>query len=172
MTYANRGQAFENLLDYTNKVYEQRGIALINKRPTPVRVLQTRGNRIMSAVYAHKSTVDYDGVYRGRAITFEAKSTNIETRLPLSMIPDHQIKYLKKAKYHNAISFVIANMRAIDKTYVLPTSLILEYFKKAREGGRKSIPVDDMQERGIEVGSQDGIPLHYLKAINEMEESE
>src|SRR5690625_4194889 len=131
------GQAFENLLDYTNQVYQNKGMALINKRPTPVKVLRTRGNRVLSGVYDAKSTVDYDGFYRGHGIAFEAKSTKLP-RLPLSMIADHQVKYLRLAKKHGAITFLIANMRNVDKTYVLPSRLIFEYVDGAKDGGRKS----------------------------------
>lgn len=163
----NYGQAFENLLDYTNRIYQRKGIALINKRPTPVRVLKTRGNRILSAVYDKKSTVDYDGVYRGKPIAFEAKSTK-QKRLPLSMIADHQIKYLSLAKEHGSVTFLIVNLRAIDKVYVLSSSLILEYAESAQKGGRKSIPLADIQGRGIKVSSSNGIPLDYLKAVDEL----
>lgn len=37
--------------------------------------------RVKDGYYESKSTVDYDGVYKGRAIAFEAKSTNEMKRL-------------------------------------------------------------------------------------------
>lgn len=167
MTYRNRGQAFENLLDYTNQIYQNKGMALINKRPTPVKVLRTRGNRVLNGVYDRKSTVDYDGFYKGHGIAFEAKSTKLP-RLPLSMIASHQVKYLRLAREHGAITFLIANMRDVNKTFVLPSELIFEYIENAKNGGRKSLPIDDIKERGIKVTSSNGVPLDYLQAVDEL----
>lgn len=56
-------------------------MALINKRPTPVKVLKSKGGRLLNGLYEDKSTVDYDGVYKGRAIAFVAKSTKNPTIL-------------------------------------------------------------------------------------------
>lgn len=37
VNFANRGMAFEGLIDYSNAMYESKEIALIKKRPTPVK---------------------------------------------------------------------------------------------------------------------------------------
>jgi len=163
----NYGQAFENLLDYTNRIYQRKGIALINKRPTPVKVFRTRGNRVLSGVYDQKSTVDYDGFYKYRGLAFEAKSTKLP-RLPLDQVADHQVKYLDNAEKNGAISFLIIDLRQLDEVYVLPNEMLQEYVKNAQKGGRKSIPMDDIQERGIKVTSGNGIPLDYLKAVDQL----
>ena len=39
MGQGNRGIAFEKLINLTNEMYQRGGVALINKRPTPVKVL-------------------------------------------------------------------------------------------------------------------------------------
>ncbi|PEA01901.1 hypothetical protein CON37_25350 [Bacillus cereus] len=67
---------FEKLINLTNEMYQREGAALINKRPTPVKVLKVVYGRVTGGCYESKSTVDYDGVYKGRAIAFEVKSTN------------------------------------------------------------------------------------------------
>lgn len=38
MGLGNRGMAFEMLINLANEMYQRRGVALINKRPTPVKV--------------------------------------------------------------------------------------------------------------------------------------
>lgn len=167
VNFANRGQVFENLIDYTNRIYKNKGIALINKRPTPIKVLRMQGRRITAAVHDQKSTVDYDGIYKGNAIVFEAKSTKLP-RLPLDMIQDHQVRYLKQAEEQGAVAFVIVDLREVDKTYVVPNSLLLEYVENVKSGGRKSIPMGDIKERGIEVAPGNGIPLDYLKAVDRL----
>lgn len=161
------GQAFENLLDYTNRIYQNKGIALINKRPTPVKVLRTKGNRILAGVYDKKSTVDYDGIYQGCAIAFEAKTTKLP-RLPLDMIADHQVKYLDNAEDQGAISFLIVNLRHVNETYILTNAIVQDYIDDAKKGGRKSIPYDDIVKHGIKVKGKNGVPLDYLKAVDEL----
>lgn len=68
MGQENSGMAFEMLINLANEMYQSGGVALINKRPTPVKVLKSKGGRVLSGFYEAKSTVDYDGVYKGRAI--------------------------------------------------------------------------------------------------------
>lgn len=47
--------AFEKLINLANEMYLRGGVALINKRPTPVKVF------VLSGFYEAKSTVDYGG---------------------------------------------------------------------------------------------------------------
>ena len=79
---------------------------LISKRPAPVKVLN-KGGRVLNEFYEAKSTVDYDGVYKGRAITFEAKSTEKDTRFDLKNIAQYQLDYLEKAEKMGAICFFL-----------------------------------------------------------------
>lgn len=163
--YGKRGQAFENLIDYTNNVYRNKGIALINKRPTPMKVIgKTRGNQHI-CTFAEKSTVDYDGIYQGKAIVFEAKSVNLK-RLPLDIIPDHQIDYLEKAENQGAISFLIVEMRPTRDVFLVTNRMLQKYVKEAEKGGRKSIPLDDLEIYAQLVKQGNGIPLDYLSVVD------
>ena len=168
MTYfGKRGQAFERLLDYTNQIYKNKGIALINKRPTPVKVIKSKGTRVLSGFYEAKSTVDYDGVYNGRAVMFEAKTTK-QKSLPLNMIADHQAKYLDQAEKQGAISFLIVEMRAIREVFLVTNDMLQKYIKNAQEGGRKSIPLRDLEVYAFLVESQNGVPLDYLSVVDRL----
>ncbi len=89
MGLGNRGMAFEMLINLANEMYQREGVTLINKRPTPVKVLKRKGSRVLNGFYEAKSTVDYDGVYKGRAVVFEAKSTEKDTRFDLKYIVQH-----------------------------------------------------------------------------------
>lgn len=162
-----RGQAFEYTLDYTNQVYKNKGIALINKRPTPVRVLKSRGAKVITGFYEAKSTVDYDGIYQGKAITFEAKTTKNKS-FPLSMVADHQIKYLDQAERQGATSFLIVQMRVLDDVFLIPNNMLQKYVKNAQKGGKKSIPIDDLEVYAHLVESQNGIPLDYLSVVDRL----
>src|SRR5690625_449002 len=100
MSYANRGMNFEQIIDHTNRMYENKGIALINKRPTPVKILGRNSRGMINGFLEKASTVDYDGVYRGKSIAFEAKSTKELNRFDLKNVPDHQVQHLEKVDKH------------------------------------------------------------------------
>src|SRR5699024_1771015 len=118
-----RGQAFERLLDYTNQIYKNKGIALINKRPTPVKVVKSKGTRVLNSFYEAKSTVDYDGVCNGRAVVFEAKTPK-QQGLPLRMIADPQARYLDQAEKQGAISFLIVQTRALKEVFLVTNDML------------------------------------------------
>jgi recombination protein U len=162
-----RGMAFENTLNYTNQIYFNQGRAIINKRPTPVKVLQSKGTRVLKGFYEEKSTVDYDGIYQGKSIVFEAKSTK-EKRLPLSIISDHQIKYLGDAEKLGAISFLIVDMRALGEVFLVPNNMLQKYVKEAQKGGGKSIPLRDLEVYAQLVKSENGVPLDYLSVVDRL----
>lgn len=102
ISQANRGRSFEQLIEHSNKQYQTKGKALIQKVPTPWKVIR-RGKQIVSAHPAEKSTVDFVGVADGKAIAFDAKSTRELTRFPLSNIEVHQMVFLPQC-----LSFCIA----------------------------------------------------------------
>ena len=49
ISYSNRGMALESLINETNEYYEEKDMALIYKKPTPI--------RISEAVYTPKGRV-------------------------------------------------------------------------------------------------------------------
>lgn len=166
--YGNRGMPFEETINLVNQLYNNYGIALINKRPTPVKVLKSKGSRIISGFFEKKSTVDYYGTYQGRSIEFEAKSSKGK-RFDLKNIPRHQIEYLVKAEKHGAITFFLIEMRDVQTVYFVPLSMILTYEKNARKGGRKSIPLDDFEIYAYEVEAGRRVPLDYLAVLDKLE---
>ncbi|EJP99414.1 recombination protein U [Bacillus cereus VD142] len=130
-------------------------MALINKRPTPVKVLKSKGGRVLNGFYEAKSTVDYDGVYKGRAIAFEAKSTQSLTRFDLSNIAQHQLDYLEKAEKMGAICFFLIEFSKDKSVFVVPLS------------GKKSIPRADFDIYGYLVNQTERAPVDYLQYIDE-----
>ena len=68
---ANRGMALENDLNLSNEYYRDANLAIITKRPTPIKVVKvdyTNGPKIIEAFFEKQSTTDYNGVYKGRYI--------------------------------------------------------------------------------------------------------
>ena len=66
-SFANRGMALENDINETNKYYREYDIALIYKKPTPIRITKTnyQNMRVTDGFFECPSTLDYNGVYKG-----------------------------------------------------------------------------------------------------------
>lgn len=168
INYANRGMVFEGQIDTSNKMYEAQSRAVINKRPTPVKVIERKGQYITKAVYEKPSTVDYDGIYRDRRIDFEAKEVADYMRLDLKRIEDHQYEHLEKSHKHGSIAFILVSFGRNRKMYLLPF-VALRVFKQASKlpGGRKSISIDDFEIEGYEVRNG-RVPVDYLAAVDKI----
>ena len=165
LSAANRGMSLEEDINLSNEYYRDMGIALITKRPTPINIVRvdySKGARITDAYFEKQSTTDYNGVYKGKYIDFEAKNTKSETSFPLSNISEHQIIHLKNVTKHGGIAFFIICFQLKNEVYLLDASFVIEFWEK---GGRKSIPYDVFKEKGVLI-KQDYTPrLHYIDAI-------
>lgn len=169
--YGRRGYTLENIIENVNQEYKRRNIAIIDKVPTPVKVLKVKGNRITSGFYEKKSTVDYIGVFKGNAIAFDAKETSIGTRFDLSNIKEHQYNFLKSWVFAGGIGFLLISFTSLEEEYYLPFYILDEYWKNSFEGGRKSIPykVIAKDEYKIKQGvkGRRGIYLDYLQVVED-----
>lgn len=166
-----RGMAFEATLNLVNQLYKARKIAVINKRATPVKVLKSKGTKVLSGYFEEKSTVDYDGVYRGRSICFEAKSVETATRFDLSNLHDHQYEYLNSVDQQGAIAFVLIEFRNSKDIYLCSLSMIRKYVNQSRNGGRKSIPIEAFEYEAMLVKDTGRAPLDYLECVDRIIES-
>ena len=79
-----RGMSLESDINDTNKYYLDNDIAVIYKKPTPTKVIKLDGNRIKDGFYEIPSTTDYNGIYKGKYVDFEAKETKSKTSFPLN----------------------------------------------------------------------------------------
>lgn len=154
----------EYLINKTNKFYLDNNIAVIYKKPTPIKVLKiNKENHITSAIFEMKSTTDYNGVYKGRYIDFEAKSTNSKTSLPLSNFKEYQLDHFMKINFHNGISFIIVEFKTLNRFFVVQTKHLFDYLT---ENKKKSFPLDFFIKYGEEIKLNLRIPLDYLPCID------
>ena len=160
-----RGSALEDLVNFTNDYYRQRGLALFQKIPTPITPVEVRNEkRIITLAYFDKqSTVDYIGVVQGIAVCFDAKETTLKS-LPIQNIHPHQIAFMKDFQKQNGISFLLVYFSAIDSFYFLPFETLEQYWTDSQKGGRKSIPLSAFEEQ-YHIKHKNGI-LQYLDVIN------
>lgn len=166
MSYANRGLSFENLIEYTNTQYEHMGLAVVNKRPTPIRVTSNKHGRV-SGFFEKPSTVDFDGtLLGGRSIVFEAKQVKGETRFDLKNIEKHQVEYLEKCHRLGAVSFLLIEFERLQTVYLLPYESLKHYWDRRQSGirGTQSIPLGDFEVNAWEVGAG-RVPVDYLPIV-------
>ena len=168
LSAANRGMSLEEDINLSNDYYRDMGIALINKRPTPINIVKvdySKGARITDAYFEKQSTTDYNGVYKGRYIDFEAKNTKSNTAFPLSNISEHQIVHLKNVLKHGGIAFFIISFQMKDEIYLLDASFVINFYE---HGDRKSIPYEVFTKDAVLI-KQDYAPrLHYLDAVDQL----
>ena len=80
LSTSNRGMSLESDLNETNLYYRDNDIAVIYKKPTPITINKVDYKSRIDAVIteAHfkvPSTTDYNGIYKGLYLDFEAKET-------------------------------------------------------------------------------------------------
>ncbi|MGY3715009.1 Holliday junction resolvase RecU [Sutcliffiella cohnii] len=170
--YGNRGMTLEEDIDITNKYYLQENIAVIHKKPTPIQIVsvdypQRSAAVIKEAYFKIASTTDYNGVYRGKYIDFEAKETKNKTSFPLSNFHDHQIKHMRQVVKQNGICFVILMFTLLQEVYLLPAVKLFEYWDRKNNGGRKSITREEIMEYGYEIPIGYQPRIDYIKHVDD-----
>ncbi|MDF2556651.1 MAG: recU [Bacillales bacterium] len=172
VNYSNRGMSLEDFLNETNIYYMEHRIALIHKKPTPIQVVkvdypQRSAAVIKEAYYKLASTTDYNGVFKGKYIDFEAKETNQQS-FPLKNMHEHQIKHMKQVVEHGGIAFALIYFTSFEEIYLIPADRMIVFWERMISGGRKSVTRTEFAANGslIKLGF---LPrIDYLKEINHM----
>lgn len=166
MGYGKRGKALESLIDYTNRVYRNKGMALVDKVPTPWNVsYNKKTQRVRSAFPERKGMVDYVGVSKGRAIAFDTKNTRTNTSFPLSNVEEHQVRFLMDHQSQGGKSFLLIAFEGLGEHYILNIDQLIEWWEGMKKGERKSIPHQYFMDNCQVVKSGNGVPLDYLQCI-------
>jgi len=166
INYSNRGMDLEKDINETNKYYEINNIALIYKRPTPIKTTKVSYNKnskiIKEAYFEKKSTTDYNGIYKGKYIDFEAKETKNKNIFPLSNIKSHQLKHIKNVLNHNGIIFLIIRFTNNFETYLLEGEKLLKHI----ENKNKSINKEFLKKEGYLIKEKYNPRIDYIKIID------
>lgn len=166
-TYKNRGMFLENIINESNIYYNHIKRSLIYKKPTPIKVLKVSypsnySHSIDKAVFSSISTLDYNGIYKGKYIDFEAKETKLKS-FPLANIHKHQIEHLNRIVKHGGIGFIIVSFTSLDKVFLLEEKYLMSYIESNK---RKSIPIEYFEENGYLIKYNFNPRLDYLSIIN------
>ncbi|WP_445506028.1 Holliday junction resolvase RecU [Niallia sp. 03190] len=169
--YGNRGMTLEEDINVTNQFYLEIGKAVIHKKPTPVQIVQVNYPKrsaavIKEAYFKQASTTDYNGVYRGKYIDFEAKETKSSTSFPLNNFHDHQINHMMLVEKQMGICFVLIRFSSTDEIFYLEAEKLIKFWHRMNQGGRKSITKEELATHGhpISLGFQPRID--YIKVID------
>lgn len=170
INYGNRGMTLEGDLNITNKYYEDEGIAYIYKKPTPIQIVKVsyptnKQVRITDAFFKEPSTLDYNGLYKGYYIDFDAKETNNTTSFPLGNINPHQINHIRNISNNGGLCFLIIRFNKLDITYLLLGEDFIDFIDN---NTRKSIPVDYFKEKAFSIELKYNPRLDYLKIIDKI----
>ena len=166
--YSNRGMGLENDINISNEYYLNNNIAVIYKKPTPITVtkaeyLSNNKTIIKEAFYNSPSTTDYNGIYKGKYIDFEAKETNNKTSFPLSNIHKHQIEHIKRIFNHGGIVFLIIRFNMLNETYILMGKDFINYINS---NSRKSIEYNYIKEYGYLIKEKYIPRIDYINIID------
>ena len=131
-------------INSTNEYYINKKIAYIYKKPTPIKLVKVdyKKGEIKEAYFEKPSTTDYNGIYRGKYIDFEAKETINKLGFPLINIHKHQ-------------------------TYILRAKDFIRYIDN---NNKKIIPLEYFKEYGYKIKDKFIPRVDYLEIINKLED--
>ena len=156
-----RGSTLEDFINLSIEKYRESGIALIQKIPTPIKPVKMNGDKqITLAYFDSKSTVDYIGVVQGIPVCFDAKECATDT-FALQNIHEHQVDFMEKFEKQGGISFFLIYYTHKDILYYLPLQMLLFFWKRAGDGGRKSFRYEELNPEYV-LPRRHGILVPYL----------
>ncbi len=166
----NRGMSLESDLNLSNDYYRTIDKALIYKKPTPIQVVHVdypirNKAKITEAYYKVPSTTDYNGIYKGRAIDFEAKETRLKTLFPFTSIHSHQIEHLKKVLYHGGIGFLILRFSVYNETYLIEADYLIKQYENP---DKKSLMYNEVKQVGYLIKEGFNPRLDYLEIVEKL----
>lgn len=169
INYGNRGMDLEHDINETNQYYLNNNIAVIYKKPTPITITKVNYHSrkdaiITEAYFKTPSTTDYNGIYKGKYIDFEAKETKL-SYFPLRNIHTHQIEHLKKIINHGGIGFLIVHFSSLQKTYYLDGNKLIHYIENIK---KKTIPIDYFEKEGYSIKYKLNPRIDYLSIIENL----
>ena len=160
-----RGSTLEDLINRSNEQYLEKGLALIQKIPTPITPVRIdkEHRHITLAYFDQKSTVDYIGAVQGIPVCFDAKESAADT-FALQNIHEHQVSFMEKFEEQGGISFMILFYTARNELFYLPYADMRKFWDRARQGGRKSFRYEELDQTFL-LHPSGGILVPYLEAL-------
>jgi len=159
--------SLENLINKSNDFYAEKEIAIVNKKATPIKVVKVdqESRTITQAFFEHESTVDYCGIYNGKYLEFEAKSTISKTSFSMYNFEPHQIEYFKKVIKQQGVCFVIIQFSSIDRWFLI---FIKDIFDMLLTTEKQSLSIEEISTIGHEIKLSFNPPLDYISVLKKL----
>ena len=166
--YKNRGMTLEGEINQSNEYYIEIGKAFIYKKPTPIKIVNVdfpSKNKavIKEAYFSTPSTTDYNGLYKGKYIDFEAKETKSKTAFALTNIHPHLIKHLENIDNNGGIAFIIVRFTTLNETYLITAERFLNYINN---NDKKSVPLEYFKTDAYLIKDGYRPRIDYLKVVD------
>ena len=171
--FGRRGMSFEAQIIKANEYYLASNLAVIHKKPTPVQIVKvdypSRSKAtITEAYFKVPSTTDFNGVYKGIYLDFEAKETTNKTTFPLANIHAHQVQHIASVARQKGFAFLLVKFAKFDEIYLLMSDTLQKFWKEYEKGKRKSIKRDEFVAYGIQISNNTYPRVDYLKVIDQL----
>lgn len=161
-----RGSTLEELINRTNERYMEKGLALIQKIPTPITPVRMdkESRHITLAYFEQRSTVDYIGAVQGIPVCFDAKECAAPT-FPIQNIHEHQVVFMERFEQQGGISFLLIYYTEEDLAYYMRFEEIRKFWNRAMDGGRKSFRMEELDPRFF-LDLKRNVYIPYLDMMN------
>lgn len=126
---------FENFINPLNEMYQRGGVALINKRPTPVKVLKSSGGHVPNGFD--------EGLWRRVKRTSYCIWSKVYRECYKIWFEEYcaaSVGYLEKAEKMGTICFFLIEFSKDESVLLVPLSVIQLYVRMSQQPkGKKSI---------------------------------
>lgn len=173
ITFGKRGMSFENDIQSANAFYLASNMAIIHKKPTPVQIVKVSYPKraaaiITEAYFKTPSTTDFNGIFKGKYIDFEAKETTNLTSFPLQNLHEHQVKHMEQVDEHGGIAFLLVKFSKLNEVYLLPFEKLTDFWQEYKQGKRRSILKKEIAQFGNPIPEGTYPMVDYLKIVEEL----
>ena len=160
-----RGSTLEELINRTNQQYREKGLALIQKVPTPITPIKIDKNsrHITLAYFEQKSTVDYIGAVQGIPVCFDAKECQ-EDVFPLANIHEHQVGFMQEFQRQDGVAFLIIFYARRNEFYYMPLRELIRFWERGKNGGLKRFKYQELDRENF-LPHHTGVLVPYLEGI-------
>ena len=136
-----RGSTLEDLINHTNESYREKGLALIQKIPTPITPIEIdkQNRHITLAYFDQKSTVDYIGAVQGIPVCFDAKECAAST-FPLQNIHPHQMQFMREFERQGGSPLLFCRIRPGMRFFICRWRRWKRFGSGWRMGGVRALP--------------------------------
>lgn len=160
-----RGSVFEDLINRSNEIYLEKGLALIQKIPTPITPIRMdkQSRHITLAYFEQKSTVDYIGCIQGIPVCFDAKECRSDT-FALQNLHEHQVRFMTEFEKQGGVAFLLIYYSSKDLLYYMTYQEMMKFWNRKTAGGRKSFRMEELDMNYI-LHPRQGIFVPYLDGL-------